>query len=365
MTWFDEYNKDVNERQERLIQGIPTLIPFASFPRLSQKVPGIIPGDTLIVTGNTGEGKSRFVRSILKDTIKFCNSHGLEVEIIINSLEESKEKFIVSSLASALYNKYKIKTNYFELANYSTSAMSTDLKTKIETCKDEVNLLQKYVTLVHIANPYGFFVYTLKRLFDTGKFYNGNKQITDFETVKANSNNWNRYVPNNPHRILIVVSDTIDAYIAENQKTKYETILNFSKFFTRKILGLQCNVISIFVQQQAPDLERIQTNFKGKTELDKLKPGNDTLLSCKATSQDSALIFGLFNPVKYGETSYLGYDKLDTLKDGDFRSLVILKTREGEKTTDNEVPTIAYFSRDEFVELPLPTETDKLKQYYK
>ena len=363
MTWFDNYQKDINFRQEKLNKGIATLIPFKSFPRLSQKVPGIIPGDTVIITGGTGEGKSRFARSLFKDTISFCEESGLEVEIIINSLEESTEKFIVSSLSSALYKKYKIKTNYFQLANYSTKPMSQELLNQINSCKEDVDSLQKYVSIVHIANPYGFYVHVLKRLWDTGKFYLKNNQITSFEEVKKNSNNWDKYIPDNPNRIVIVCSDTIDAYIAESGKTKYETVLDFSKFFTRKILGLQCNVISFFIQQQSSDLERIQTNFKGQTVLEKLKPGLDTLLTCKATAQDASLVFGLFNPVKYGTTDYLGYERLDEFQDCDFRSIIILKTREGEKTVDNEVPVAAYFSRDEIVELPKPF-TKELNQFY-
>lgn len=356
MTWFEEYSKEIDERQVRLNKGVPTMIPFKSFPRLSKKVPGIIPGDSVLITGTTGTGKSRFTRSVLKDTISFCESNNLDVDIIINSLEESREKFIVSSLASSLWKNFSIKTSFFDLANYSTVPMTKTLREQIDFCKEDVNKLQKYVELVHIANPYGFFVHILKHLFNTGKFYLGTKQVTLFEDVKKNSNNWDRYVPNNPNRIVVVVSDTLDAYQSESSKTKYETILTFSKFFTRKILGLQCNVISIFVQQQSSDLERIQTNFKGKTEIEKLKPGLDSLLTCKAVAQDCGLVIGIFDPVKYGETEYLKYSRLDELKDADFRSLVILKTREGEKTTDNEVPVAAYFSRDEFIELPRPDD---------
>ena len=231
MTWFEQYSKEIDERQIQLNKGIATIIPFKSFPRLSQKIPGIIPGDTIIITGGTGEGKSRFCRSLLKDTISFCEESGLTVDIIINTLEESTEKFITSVLASALYKKYGIKTNYFELANYATKPMSNDFRNKINNCKEEVDALQKYVSLVHIANPYGFYIHVLKHLFNTGKFYLNNTQIATFEQVKANSNNWNKYVPNNPNRIVLVVSDTIDAYIAESSKTKYETILDFSKFF--------------------------------------------------------------------------------------------------------------------------------------
>lgn len=364
MTWFDEYSKEIDERQVKLNQGVPTMIPFKSFPRLSKKVPGIIPGDSVLITGTTGTGKSRFTRSILKDTISFCESNNLDVDIIINSLEESREKFIVSSLASSLWHNFKVKASFFDLANYATVPMTKILREQIESCKEDVNKLQKYVELVHIANPYGFFVHVLRHLFKTGKFYLRNKQITDFEEVKGNSNNWDKYVPNNPNRIVIVVSDTLDAYQPESGKTKYETVLTFSKFFTRKILGLQCNVISIFVQQQSSDLERIQTNFKGKTEIEKLKPGLDSLLTCKAVAQDCGLVIGIFDPVKYGEVEYLNYSKLDELDNADFRSLIILKTREGEKTTDNEVPVAAYFSRDEFVEMPLPN-TPALKQFYK
>jgi hypothetical protein len=53
------YQKSVKNR-EKLLQGIPTLIPFLSFPRLSNYIPGIVHGENVLVTANTGVGEDKY-----------------------------------------------------------------------------------------------------------------------------------------------------------------------------------------------------------------------------------------------------------------------------------------------------------------
>ena len=112
-------------------------------------------------------------------------------------------------------------------------------------------------------------------------------------------------------------------------------------------------VINCLVQQQVNNKEMIETNFKGATIVDKLKPSLATLAKCKATSEDCTLGIGLFDPVKVGVTDYNGYENLDN-QPYSFRSLSILKYREGELPPGAEIPLRCNFKIDEFKELPPP-----------
>lgn len=42
--------------KKQLDKGYPTIIPFYNFPRLSKYIPGIVPGDHVIVTASTNVG---------------------------------------------------------------------------------------------------------------------------------------------------------------------------------------------------------------------------------------------------------------------------------------------------------------------
>lgn len=363
-SWFDSFISGIDGRQDYLNRGVPTLVPFYNFPRLSTIIPGIIPGDNVIITANTGVGKSRFARKLfIKDIINYGKKNGMEVKIFLNSLEEPVEKVVSSFIMTELHKKYNLSSlSYYELNNFGTKAMSSDLRQKIGECKDKIDDIQNYLEITQIPNPYGFYIHILKWLFATGKFYKDNKIVPEFKDIKQSASNWDIYVPDNKNRLVIAISDTVDAYIAEGDKSQYQTILDFVKFFSRTVLGIRCGVLNVWIQQQSPELERIQTNVSGKTLIDKVKPGLDTLLACKATQQAATLVLALFDPVVYGEFNYYGYRDLRELN-GDFMSLIILKGREITKKKGTEIPMIAHLGRDEFIELPRP-DSKELKQFY-
>lgn len=362
--WFKGFTAEIDERQSYLNQGIPTLIPFSNFPRFSKIIPGVIPGDNVLITAETGGMKSRLTRSwFIKNIIEYGNKHGIEVKIYLNSLEEPINKLVTSFVSTEMFRNYGIETNFYEINNYGTKPMTKDFRLKLQKCKDKIDKLQENLKIYQIANPYGFYVEILKDLFKTGKFYKNNVQNKSWKSVKEDANTWDQYVPNNPKRLVIAIFDTLDAAMAIKGKSQYETILSYAKFFSRTLLGIRCGVINVWVQQQSPDLERVQTNIAGKTIIDKVKPGLDTLLVCRAVSQAATLAFGIFDPVKYGETAYGGYDDIRQFK-GIYRSLILLKGREGARRKGTEIPIVAFPARDEFFELPEPN-SPKLKTFLK
>lgn len=364
MSWYKDFYGTIAERQKQLVKGIPTLIPFRSFPRLSQHVPGIVPSETVIITASTGIGKSRFMRKLfVKDVVHYCHEKGLTVKIFLNSLEESREKVISTLINAKIHEKTGRSYSFYDLNNFRTSPMTSQIHADIQLCEQEIDEMQKYLSVVHEANPYGFYKTILIWLFNNGIFLKDGVPVSKVEDVYSDSGTWNQYVPNNPNQIVIAITDTIDAYQEESGKSLYETVKRFSKFFSRKQLGLVCNVITVFLQQQVPDKEMWETNIKGQTLIEKMKPSLDALATCRATQSDATLILGLFDPLKFGAFTHLGYPDLRKLK-GQFRSLILLKTREGEKVTDNEVPLCAYLGRDEFEEMPQIGDKENLKKYY-
>ncbi|HPQ79641.1 MAG TPA: hypothetical protein PLG47_04265 [Candidatus Dojkabacteria bacterium] len=365
MTEFQKYSYDVNIKKELLKKGIPTIIPFRQFPRLSEKLPGIIHGEQVLLTANSGSGKSRFFKAWMKDVVNFGKEKGLKIKIFLNSLEESPAKIRTSVIASEVYKKYGVELSYFDINLHKIELTQQDIRNQqmIDSIQDKVNDFYKNFEVTMIPNPYGFYLHVLEYLFENGTFYFQNKPISSWNTVKAGSQHWDNYIPNDVSQFVIAASDTVDSYMEESGKTQYETIKQFSKFFTRKMLGLRCGVASVFIQQQDPDLSRAQVNFKGQLMIEQVKPGLDKLRVFRGSAEDATIAFGLFDPTYFGEHEYLGYS-MDNFKDGNFRSICILKTREGKNLRGSEIPLMCYFGRDEFVELPKP-DSPQLKNFYK
>lgn len=354
MSFYD----DSSRRRERLKKGEFTILPFSGFSRLASFIPGIIPGDQIVLTANTGIGKSRFMRKIfIKDPIKYAKENGIKLKIFLNSLEETKEKVETTFVASALYEMFGIELDYYKLNHYCTANNMPDDATwlKVNEAKKLVESnIHKYVEVMHINNPYGIYKHVRNWLFENGEFTFQGKPIKEGEQ-------WDRYEKYDPNMFVLLITDTINKLQAEKGETLYTTIRKFSEVYSRKHLGMSCGVINILVQQQSPDKEKLETNFRGETMIDKMKPSLDALRDCRATQEDATIVFGLFDPLKYNSFTYSGYPDLRNLK-GDFRTLSILKTRES-GLSDREVPIVAYFNRDEFEELPLPEE-ESLKLYY-
>jgi len=66
-----------------------------------------------------------------------------------------------------------------------------------------------------------------------------------------------------------------------------------------------------------------------------------------------------------GPAAYKGYNDIRGLIKGKYRSLIILKTREGEiDYPNNEVPIACYFSRDDLEELPKPKDKHRMLKFF-
>ena len=232
--------------------------------------------------------------------------------------------------------------------------MSDEDWIKVKECKEWVKKAYgPYLEIVSENIPTVFYKIVRKDLNKHGSFYfvkkDGTKIISKTKCTKP-TDIWNHYEPDK-YRIVIAISDTINQYIGTKDKSKYDAIYQFSSELCRQKLGLKCGVISVLIAQQAEDIKKIETNFKGQTELDKLKPSAATIKTCRAIYEHCTLCVGLFNPREYGQEYYNEID-ITNLDCGKYLALIILKTREGEISyPHNEINICAEFDRDHFSEI--------------
>ena len=307
---FKELGLKIEQNQESIRQGQINFLPMEDvFPRIKDYFPGFIKGDFALITASTGVGKSKFAYFLVKKLLALkLRIPNLSLKIFYNSLEEPVEKFMAIFKMMYLKKRYGIDISYYSLMGYSLTNFDPEYIPKIieaqEFCSTHV---EPYLEVVSIAQPTGFYKLIKDHLWETGTFYG----VNDLP-VKSKSDMWIKYVPNNPSHWVVAVSDHIGNYLPESGMSKFETLGMFSAYYTRQQLGLKCGVVSILVQQQSADKEKLETDLRGKTLLDKMKPSLDGLAENKSTQRDATIVLGLFSPIKWKDhipnKIYNGYD---------------------------------------------------------
>lgn len=341
----DFYKTSLNNKQS-IDKGNPVIIPFSFSPKLCEAIPGLVRGDYIVVSASSGVGKSRFTRKVfIKDVLKYANQHNMPVKIFLNSLEEPEEKVAATLVGELYYRKYNTTLDYYTLMNYREESLDESTMNRVSECVEEAELLYKDLEVVQIPSATGFYHKVRDYLATVGSFMYNGQEVNVGER-------WNKYVPDNPNQIVIAISDTIDKYPGEHiqgkMQSQFETLKMFSSIYMRQRLGLACGVITVIVQQQVNDKEKVETTYKGKTIVEKMKPSLATLAKYKATQEDATLAFGLFDPLRAGEKVYGDIDI--TSLPYSFRSLIVLKTREG-AVEDREIPLACNFTIDEFKQI--------------
>lgn len=367
--------KKAKENNARLEKGTPTLIPFPDdLPSLKSILPGLIPSDTVGILGSTGIGKSRIARKLaLKDIRAFCESKNIRLKVFINSLEEPVQKLVGTFVTQEFKVKFGEDIKYYDAINYKVNPASNEFMRRIEQCTNVVH--NKYfknnlLTIVRETNPYKFFKLVQEYLYSVGKFYyikrNHKGQEVSREHITKLGKPFNHYEYNEP-TIVVTIYDTIDKTQPYNDGNTslsvYDAVGRYVHHYADIILGKVCGCINFVVSQQKSDNTVVETNFKGKTILEKLKPHLGAMRTNKSVGESFTLALAGFNPLQYGFTDYMDYTDLNKLTGG-FLSLLVLKTREGVIAhPNNEIPLITNFGIDQFRELPKPGDPE-LKYFY-
>ena len=354
------------KNKKLLEQGIPTVVPFYGFDRLSRLIPGTIPGDHIMITANSGQGKSKLTRKMaVKDPIKFAKLQGVDIKIFYNSLEESELKVEQSLVAQYMKVKFNKELTFYQTTNYNITAMDEETTNQFTEAVVWVRKeFMPYIDVFQETNPLAVYAKVLAYLMTVGTFYKNGKQVSPFKEGGIDA--FNYHTPTT----IILVTDTVDALsgykdpVSKRYVEKYESVRNYSQYFCKTWLCEICGVRSFMISQQEETRLKVSKSIQGKTLADKAKPGFDGLLTCKAMQQHVTLAFGLFSPQSIGLNAYMGYKQLDRLL-GDYRSILLLKVREAKMLYPNEIPTIAALGRDHFEELPKPHDHDALNRFYK
>ena len=371
---FKEIVSDIESAKKNHDEGYFNCIPFQGMERLERLIPGIEQDTYYIVTAGSGIGKSKLVRSLfVHGPIKYIEQNpdaDVRVTIKYFSLEESKKKIILSEISKYLFSTYGkiVSVKQLQSRGRHNTIDATTLAQVKEAEQYVNNFLSKVEIIDWIKNPTGIYKYMRDYAMTIGNYYKEDntpftpeeveavRKAEDSETFKKIS----YYKKYDPKHYVIVLVDHISLLQAEFGLTTRETIEKYSSKYCIRMRDM-FGFIPVNVQQQASDKEVIETNYRGRTNEEKLEPSLSGLGDCKTTQRDANIILGLFSPNRYNIEKHNGYPIKDILKDK-YRSLSILKDRDG--VADKKVPLFFNGAVDFFKELPRLEDTASMQQVY-
>lgn len=327
------------------------------FPDLFKIIPGWLRGTYYCVTGATASGKSKFCRyAFAQWSYIFCKQNNIPFKVIYFAMEETTDFFWTSVLLDKLNETTGIQLTYYQYKGFH-EGMTPEIQIEIDKLLPIIEDMQKYIVVIdNVGNPTGLLRTVEKELEGFGEIIKG--EIIKDEHGNEIAHKSFRY--NDPDFHLIVVADHIGLLETENNKfapvtTLHQAIGKWSEYVV-KLICKRYNAIVVSCHQQQMSGEN-NDNFKlGKLEPSETKLGDNLLVG-----RDYMITLGLFNPIKYGLQSYLGYN---TKQFGDnFRTLHLIKHRSGL----SNIAKAMYFSGvgNKFEELPSPDKKEEIEEFLK
>ena len=350
---FDSTLSEIKKRQERAATGQLNCIPFP-FERAVNTFPGIEKGTYSIYGAASGIGKSKLVRYLyviwVYDFIKQNPHLDIKWKLFYFSLEETKEKFMMSLISHYLYITHKgLRVSIKDLRSVGKVGyyLPEDVVQKIETAREYFKDLSQYVTIHHeIRNPTGFYKTVQEYIETQGKWtYREIELNGKIKTIR------DKFIHDNEQLYCMCIVDHVGLMSPEKMEgrrlTLHETMGLWSGTYALELRD-RYNAILIDVQQMGADNEKKQFTMKGISIVEKLEPSLDMLASNRETARNADNVFGLFAPDRYQVEEYHDYDILK-MQDH-FRMLIALKSRDGEANV--RVPLYFDGAVNYFRELP-------------
>lgn len=360
---FSSALREIEAKQERASLGFINCIPLP-FNRTSEFHPGIEQGTYDIITASSGVAKSQYARFMYVissyEFIKENPDADIRLKIFFFSLEESKEKFMMSIISHWLYTKHRRRVSVKQLRSVGKRGtyLSEEILQLIKAGKEYFADLENYVTVIDNArNPTGIF--KIMQSYNEARGHWTYKEVViGGELTKLKDT----FIHDDPQLYIMCIVDHISLLHTEKKDgimlSLHGAIGLFSSNYAIELRNKYNNII-VVIQQQSASSEQKQYTFKGQSIDEKLLPSLQELGDNKLTQRDADNVFGLFAPDRYQIEECEGYD-VTKLQDH-FRLLLKLKGRDGE----SNIRTPLYFDGacNVFKELPPPNDLEIEKVY--
>lgn len=365
---FTDVFQNVQQNHLNHKGGYYNCIPFEGMERFERFIPGVEQATTYLLTASSGVGKSKLARYLFVHTPMNYASLNPEitVDIFYFSLEESKEKIILSEISKHLYKKHGLIVSGREiLSKGKHNSISDDTLNKIRESEEYVNGFLKRVNIFDdIKNPTGIYKKMRDHALEIGTYYgHDSKPLSkgEVENIRTGQGNdfkkVSYYKTHLKRHFVIVLTDHISLLQPEKEETLWQTMYKFSSNYSIHLRD-KYGFTNVLVQQQTSSKEQVQYNFRGDSIHEKLEPSLDGLADMKLSQRDANVVLGLFAPDRYGIPEHEGFD-IDFFQDN-YRSISIMKDRDG--ISNKKLPTYFNGAVDYFRELPKPSDLKGMSQ---
>ena len=358
----------IKERENRLAGNLNGLPLFYTFPKLATIIPTIPEGYPILVTANSGIGKTQSWIGIFIYTVyKLKKEHpevNLKIKLVIALLEDTRDILIDRLYSMLLFEVFGIVVPFDELHSWKQRIMSEDTLAKLEVVQREVDfILEDCEILDSVYNPTGIYKWARAISNKYGKHKAKEMQFSDENGNTTMQSVYSHYEAEDPTQQVIMIVDNLNNLASElrdgRSLSERETINLWTRQYTRLQITKHWKWTVINIIQQASDSEKQQFSLMGKTIVEKIKPSLDGLGNSKECQRDHFMVLGLFAPDRYGINSYEGYN-IGIMGDH-FRSLIVLKSNIS--VTNVEIPLLFNGACYSFKELPRSNEINPLTFY--
>ena len=350
-------------------------IPFSSYPKLAESVPGIVPGMITMITAGSGVGKTQVTKALaVREPLEYALKNNIKLKIFYFALEESQQEFIDTMICNFISSRCNISMDLLTLQGYKEKSLDQATMDLIENNIDDVETLLENVEVIDsVYNPTGIYKYCRDhadkngshiyedREFIKNKIDGDGKKYTKKETTKV----YSHYEPNDPNAIVIVVVDHLSLLTPEKDnvsgqmRNQHQTMAQWSTNYALKQITKHWGWAVVNVIQQEQSGEKEQFTNKGESIQKKTEPSLAGFANNKEIQRDAKVVIGVYSPDRYGFEEYHGYDVRrfrDTI-----RAFKILKNRFG--APNKYFHYLFDGATNRFKELPKSSEKSELIKF--
>ena len=308
-TIFDQAKAQIRTFKEDKEEGRVNSVPVP-FPRLADKFPGWERGMYVIITANSGIGKTKLAKYLMITSLMRYQeiNPGTEIHVRWYALEEPSSEFAISFVSIMLAVEHGIFLSPAQLKSLGSTTLTDGTLKIVEQVTDRLNKFMENVEVIdHIMNPFGIWKDVREFADSRGKFFYQKDEESPKTQVKV-GDGFNIYEPDNPKEFVFIATDHISLLHREKaHKSDYEAIGKYSKDYCLGMMVKRLNYTVCNVQQQVSDSEKMQWNYKGQAVEAKVEPSLDGLANNKETQRDADMVLGIFAPTRYEISNYHGY----------------------------------------------------------
>jgi len=140
----EDYLKEKENKDNGFLNGIPL---YYTFPKLGKIIPSIPKGYPILMTANSGIGKTNtWIGIFLYTSYKLKKDHpelNLKIKLVIALLEDTKEMFIDRLYSMLFFELYQIRVDTHELHSMREKSLDLELIKKLDSVQKEIDFIDK------------------------------------------------------------------------------------------------------------------------------------------------------------------------------------------------------------------------------